>query len=89
MNVLYYECHINLKPELDREPLELIAQKENFRLAKFSMVNGQTADLFITGQGHDYYLLSKSATNIKNELISKGYKPYRLKIEAVILDKRF
>jgi hypothetical protein len=88
--IKYYECHINLEPaEGNREELEAIASVGNFRLAKFTMFKGTEADSFMTGRGQNREDLYSKALQIKDTLISKGYIPHRLKIEAVILDERF
>ncbi len=88
--VKYYECHINIEPQENREPLEAIAFSHGFRLAKFAMhKGGDEPDSFMTGRGQDREALYTSATKIKREVEALGIPVYRLKIEAVILDERF
>lgn len=88
--VKYYECHLNIEPQDDREPLEAIAFSGGFRLAKFAMHKGRDEpDSFMTGRSQDQQALYKSARKIKREVEAIGVRVYRLKIEAVILDERF
>lgn len=88
--VKYYECHINIEPQENRELLEAIALSGGFRLAKFAMhKGGDTPDSFMTGRGQDGEALYTSARAIKAEGGGLGIPVHRLKIEAVILDERF
>lgn len=89
IEVKYYECHLNIEPQENREPLEAIAFSGGFRLAKFMHKGGDEPDSFMTGRSQDQQALYKSARKIKREVEAIGVRVYRLKIEAVILDERF
>lgn len=93
----YYECHITIEPVFDSNLVvfEAMAAVEGFKVAKLLMVKDREAtaarsdkDSFCTGHGATYDLLDARMCRLIVRLIEAGYKIYRWKIEAILLDHR-
>jgi len=97
MNVLYYECHITVEPVFE-ERLELFTKlcaKYYFKPAKLLMKKRKedTAersqyDTFCTGRSQWGENLQTDMHLLVKDLTDNGFKVWRYKIEACILDVR-
>lgn len=91
----YFESHITIEPVFDSNLVvfEAIAATEGFRVAKLLMQKERTStpersdkDSFCTGHSGDYDDLDTRMCRLITRLIERGFKIYRWKIEAVMLD---
>lgn len=91
LNITYYECHINLAPESDRDLLTKIALDQNFRLAKLYMGKGSgelATDCFMTGRSQVLEDLKNRTEKTLQKLQDNNVNFFRVKFEAVIYDQR-
>jgi len=91
-DVLYFECHINLSPESDRDTVAKIIKPHHFRLARLYMSKDASelaTDCFITGRSNSLSDLKRSTNLIRLSLNKHSIKYHRIKYEAVIEDTRY
>lgn len=97
MNVIVYKSHITIEPVFG-ERLDLfknICSDYHFRVAKLLLQKRESDtpvrssnDSFCTGHSTTEEDLRNRMIGLCKSLISKDFKVYRYKIEAVILDSR-
>ena len=96
-NVQYWECHITIEPVFDErlELFKMVIAEQDFRAADLVMIKSRAAkpersnkDTFCTGRSKDFNDLNKRMQELCNDLEIAGFKVWRNKIEAIIIDER-
>lgn len=94
---LYYESHITIEPVFG-ERLERfihLAKQHRFRVAKLLMQKDREAtaersdkDSFCTGHDLSFDALQERMDELGQDLRKENFQVWRVKIEAVLLDRR-
>lgn len=94
---LYYESHITIEPVFGNGlPLFMqLADMYGFRVAELLMKKDRDStevrsdkDSFCTSRSKSYDVLERDMNNLVKTLQDFGFKVWRKKIEAVLLDER-
>jgi hypothetical protein len=97
MKNYYFESHVTIEPVFD-ERLELfqkICMKHNFRVAELLLQkrkkdkpNRSKLDSFCTGRDKNNLILVEKMIGLIQDLKNAGFKVWRYKIEAALLDSK-
>jgi len=98
---LYYECHVTIEPVFDerRDRVQALAEVDGFRLAALLMKKRaqdteerSSKDTFMTkvvpATPEQLEALTKSMKTLVGTLQRYGFKVWRYKIEAALIDSR-
>lgn len=94
----YYEAHITVEPVFDEglERFKLICKDYKFRVANLLMQRRPTDteersknDSFCTGRGISYTDIRVRMLELVKRLEQEGFKIWRYKIEATLMDSRY
>lgn len=97
MEPLYYECHVTVEPVFDNalEIFKNVCKKQGFKAANLLMQKdrGSTPersdkDTFATGQDEEFINLQSRMHSLLGDLMMGGFKVWRYKIEAILLDQK-
>lgn len=93
---LYYECHVTVDQESIGDKMEILkdlAADRLFRVSeivetRWALTERHTTDTICTSRGRTYDALWKRMQDLMSDLRAAGFKIYRYKIEATVLDEK-
>lgn len=97
MTPLYYESHITIEPvfETTLEIFKHLCEKHGFKAANLLMQKERESvpersnkDTFATGQDEKFIVLQSRMHSLLGDLMMDGFKVWRYKIEAILLDQK-
>lgn len=92
---IYYECHVTLEPVETEEQQYILdewCEAYEFKIAELfkdsKRKDKHVLDSFCSTRGKDYEETKHRMNNFVDELVRRGFKVFRKKIEAVVYDER-